>query len=307
MEKNSKIGYGYIIIGIFTWSTIELTIKLIQGESSPISLNFFRFSIGGLVLLLYAFMTKRTTSFFLIIRQYPKYYLPASILGLGVGMMLFAIGTTKTDATMAATIFSSNPIIISLFMVLFRNEKKNPKKIIGIILGFIGVLVIITEFRFSILLRSEFFLGNILVFAGMSLWCIDVVIGKELMKKTIVFKDGEEIKIDSLDFNLVTFICATLIYIPLLFSPNEFQIISQFSWTTWIGMLYLGIITTGLGYILFFKGMNMIEASKGINLFYLKPIFATVLSYFILNEQPSYFLFIGIAIEIVALILFTKE
>jgi len=166
MEKNSKLGYGYIIFGIFTWSTIEITIKLIQSESSPITLNFFRFSVGGLVLLLYSLASKRTKSLIPIIRQYPKYYLPASVLGLVLGMLLFAVGTTKTDASLAATIFSSNPIIISLVMILFRNEKKNLKKVIGIILGFLGVLVIITEFRFEILLNSENILGNQWTFSG---------------------------------------------------------------------------------------------------------------------------------------------
>ncbi|WP_371803483.1 DMT family transporter [Candidatus Lokiarchaeum ossiferum] len=307
MEKKTKIGYGYMIVGIFTWSTIELTIKLIQNESSPITLNFFRFSVGAVILLLYALITKRTRSLVLLIKQYPKYYIPASLLGLVIGMILFAIGTTYTDASFAATIFSSNPIIISLFMILFRNEKKNKKKIIGILLGFVGVLVIVTEFQFKAILNSDFFLGNILVFFGMALWCIDVIIGKELMKKRLVLSSEEDIQIDSLDFNLVTFISATLIYIPLLFYDNQWQIITNFTWTTWIGMLYLGIITTGLGYILFFKGIDMIEASKGINLFYLKPIFATILSYFILNEEPTYFLLIGIVIEIIALLLITRE
>ena len=307
MEKKAKVGYMYIIIGIFTWSTIEITIKLIQSESSPISLNFFRFSIGGLVLILYALISKRTKSLLPLFKQYPKYYLPAAIFGLVAGMILFAIGTAKTEASLAATIFSSNPIIISLFMILCRDEKKNPKKILGIILGFLGVLVIITEFRFGVLFKSEYLIGNILVFAGMSLWCIDVIIGKEIMKKTLKLENNDELAIDSLSFNIVTFISTTVLYVPLLTYLDEWQIISNFSWTTWIGMLYLGIITTGLGYILFFKGMHMIEASKGINLFYLKPIFATILSFIILKEQPTIFLFIGIAIEIIALILITKE
>ena len=71
----------------------------------------------------------------------------------------------------------------------------------------------------------------------------------------------------------------------------EWKNISHYTPTSWLGVLYLGIITGGLGYVLFFKGLKYMEASRGINAFYFKPVIATLLCcYFnmpIRLQQPA--------------------
>ncbi len=324
MSKNSKLGYFYLVLGIFTWSTIELTISEIHEESSPITINFLRFLIGGLVLLFYSLILGKNKSLKLFVKAAPKYYIPASILGLVIGMLLFTYGTTLTTSSLAATIFSSNPIIIAFFIMFKKGETKNATKIIGIVLGFFGVFVIISELNFHDFTNSDYLLGNILVFLGMILWCVDILIGKEIINNPNLFKKRKNVKspdeinevmqiddliiIGNIEFNSITFLCAALCYLPLLFIPQEMMTLQRLSVKAWLGIIYLGVVTAGIGYILFFKGLKMVDASKGINIFYLKPIFATLLAYLINGgDQLSNYLFIGIIIEIIALFLITKE
>ena len=40
-------------------------------------------------------------------------------------------------------------------MIIFQGEKRNPAKLVGIFLGFIGIVIIITEFQFAAFLDSE--------------------------------------------------------------------------------------------------------------------------------------------------------
>jgi drug/metabolite transporter (DMT)-like permease len=106
-----------------------------------------------------------------------------------------------------------------------------------------------------------------------------------------------------MDFNAITFLWSVILNFPFLFIGNELIRIPQYSGLTWGILIYLGIFTGGLGYVLFFKGLQLMEASKGITIFYLKPIIATFLSFLLLHEVPGPSLYIGIVIEIVALFL----
>ncbi len=344
INKN-KLGYLYLFIGIFFWSTIEITLTLIKNENtSPIIINTFRMLIGGIFLLGYITISGRLNQFKQFIRIFPKYYIPAAIIGLVIGQIIYINGTQKTQPELAATIFSSNPIIISLYMMLFQNEKKTKYKIIGVIIGFLGVLLIITELKFDVFLQEEYLVGNLLVFIGMSLWTLDVILGKLIFNKSQNQKEkdteklgennqknkklsnqnknehntldkeeqkrkennNQDIAFDSLDFNAATFIIAGLAMVPFLALPSEIEIIPKMTIKAWMGILWLGIITGGIGYLLFFKGIQDIEASEGINAFYFKPVFSTVLSFLIFGNIPSTIFYIGLIIEIFALVLVSK-
>ena len=305
MAKKLFLSYIYLIIAIFLWATIEIAIKSIQDNTTPILINFLRFFIGGISLLIYKILTRKTLTLKYLIKTFPKSYLIASFFGLTIGMTLFAYGTSMTEPFLAAAIISSNPLLISTYMILFKGEKRSFNKIFGIILGFIGMIMIITEFKFKDFLQMENLLGNILVLVGTALWCIDLIIGKILLEKT---KENEEnTKVTSLDFNIVTFLASSILMIPFLFFPGEFSTLLNHNLDTWLIMLYLGVLATGVSYFLFFKGISKMEASKGINLVYLKPIFATILSFIIFSTSPSLYFYIGCGIEILALIIVSYE
>lgn len=328
--NKKKIGAYLSLLGaVFLFASIEISMKLIQGNTSPLLMNFFRFAIGGITLGIYAILSKKTQSIQKLIHSYPKYYIPASLIGLFGGMFLFTYGTTLTTAPLSAVIISSNPLMISTYMILFQGEKRTTSKIAGIILGFIGMVIIITEFNFSQFLNSDLLLGNVLVLLGTLLWVVDLIIGKILMKKsredpaisdvqpTSDLQSTSEVQsptevqkqtpISSLDYNVVTFLVASLAMLPFLFTLDQLEIILHHSWETWAGLLYLGIFTTGFGYLLFFKGLEGLEASQGSNIFYFKPIFTIGLSFILFSSLPAFSFYIGFAIEIIAIILISKK
>lgn len=302
-QKWNWTGFFYLFIGIFTWATVELTVKLIQANVSAITINFYRVFFGGLVLIIYTIATKQTRSFIYFAKTYPKAYIPATFFGLAFGLVLFFYGVTLTQANLSATIFSANPIVISAFMMSFRGEKRTWNKILGIILGFIGVIIIVTEFNLSALISPENILGNLLVLIGMFMWCIHVIIGKILLSQAPkTDQNGNPIPpITSMIYNSVTFLWGIIMMIPFLFFTDDWQYLFSHSAITWVGLFYLGAITGGFGYVAFFKGLQMMDASKGITMFYFKPVIATILAFFLLNEIPKASLYIGIIIEIFAL------
>ena len=263
-------------------------------------------TIGGLFMLGYLIASKKYTTFILFIKKFAPHLVVASIIGLVFGQIIYIYGTQLTgNSAISATIFSANPIIISFYMIFRHNESKSKWKIGGILLGFLGVLIIMTEMNFTQLFVKDNLLGNLLVFLGMSLWCFDVLISKIIFNRIENEKENENVW-DSLDFNTITFLIAGLGMIPFLLLPGEFHALSQYTVKAWIGVFYLGIVSGGIGYVLFFKGLQKMEASKGINAFYFKPIFATILSFIIFATIPNIYFFIGLTLEMIALYLISK-
>ncbi len=304
MQRTNTIGYVYVFLAILLWSTLEIAIKLIQNTTSAILINLFRWVIGSLFFLVYIKVSRQEKSFWWFFRKYPQWYIPGAFFGLVLGMLGLAWGTTLTDASIAATIVSGNPIIISLYMLTIGKERRTFKKIFGIILGFLGMLIIVTELDFTQFMSKENVIGNLIVLFGMVFWCVHIIIGKRIIGKKL--SEDDAFQISNLDYNGVTFIVAGLLMVPFLLIPGEIATLSLFTWQTWLGMLYLGIFTSGIAYLFFFKGLEKIEASRGINLFYLKPIIATMFAILLIHEIPTLYFFIGIAIEVIALIFISQ-
>lgn len=255
--------------------------------------------------MVYIVISRQTKSLIAFLKKFPGYSLIAGLVGLTLGLNIYFWGISLTNAAYAATIFSSNPIFVSLISIIFLKESKTKKKFIGIFLGFFGVLLIVTELNFKDLFNQEYLLGNLLSFLGMILWIVDIILGKVVLNKSksLNIADGKE----SQNFNAITMIISGITLLPVIFFTDGFQNIHQYSLNTWFLLIYLGIFTAGLGYLFFFKGLNLTEASTGINAFYFKPFIATILSYFIFDYIPSIFLIIGLIIELSAIILVSSS
>ncbi|TFF94669.1 MAG: EamA family transporter, partial [Promethearchaeota archaeon] len=81
----------------------------------------------------------------------------------------------------------------------------------------------------------------------------------------------------------------------------------NYSGYEWFWIIFLGIVSTGLGIWLLFEGINRMEVSKGMSLAFFKPIFATILSFFILSETPTLILLISIILVIISIILINRN
>ncbi len=167
------------------------------------------------------------------------------------------------------------------------------------------MLIIVTDLNFSAFVAVDNVVGNLIVFLGMIMWCINPLIGKKVIGKKL--NESDPHVVSNLDYNGASFLAAGAMMIPFIFVPGEIQLLSAFTWQTWIGIVYLGVFTSGIAYLLFFKGLESMEASRGINLFYLKPVLATILAIVVIHESPSLYFYIGIGIEVVALIFIAHE
>ena len=137
----------------------------------PVSLAFWRWVTVFLILLPFfyeeIFQNKKNFN-----KEFWKLFFLGS-MGCGIcGAFPFIAGMSTTMANMGI-IYTSSPIFIIIFSVMFFKDKINPSRIIGLLLCLIGVLAIISKGEIDLLLNFKFTSGD--------LWMVGAAIGLSLI------------------------------------------------------------------------------------------------------------------------------
>ncbi len=278
--------YIFVFIGVFLFSTLEVISKITADNLSPIVIVTYRFIIGGIVLLPFALKNLKNTE--LNIMNFYKIYLPG-ILNVVISMFFLQLAVYYGKASISAILISSNPLFVSIFARIINNEKLSIKKIIGIILGITGIILIVFSEHFNINQSKNLPLGIFFGIMSSITFALYIILSQKYVKQFGNFV-----------FNSFAFLSGgiTILLLGIIFKmPMTFQLESN----NIIAILYFGIFVTGIAYIFFFEGLKHIPASNGAILFFLKPVSATILSIIFLQEQIHIFQIFGIIIVFISI------
>ena len=188
------------------------------------------------------------------------------LFGVAINQMLFFEGLNLTTPINAAVIMVSNPILVLLFGIFLATERFSTKKGIGVALGALGAIVLITNGG-QVSMNNEYFWGNIMVFINASSYAVYLVLVKPLMQK---YKPITVIS--------WVFLFGILFVIP--FGWSDFQAIQ---WATMpIGILwrvaFVVIGTTFLAYLFNIYGLKTLNPSTVSTYIYLQPVLASIVA-----------------------------
>ncbi|MGB2279310.1 MAG: DMT family transporter [Flavobacteriales bacterium] len=188
------------------------------------------------------------------------------LFGVAINQMLFFEGLNLTTPINAAVIMVSNPILVLLFGIFLATERFSTKKGIGVALGALGAIVLITNGG-QVSMNNEHFWGNIMVFINASSYAVYLVLVKPLMQK---YKPITVIS--------WVFLFGILFVIP--FGWSDFQAIQ---WATMpSGILwrvaFVVIGTTFLAYLFNIYGLKTLNPSTVSTYIYLQPVLASIVA-----------------------------
>jgi drug/metabolite transporter (DMT)-like permease len=255
------MGYFYVYLAIVLFSSIEVVSKFIGSYVDPLNLWLFRLLFAIPTLLPFVRFSKLKS---LSLKDWIN-LIWIGIIPVGIGMSLYHFALANAPANEMAIIFSANPIFVLLFSKLFFKEKFPLRVYIGMILGFAGLTV--TSY-------SSEFKGDIYVFvmiAACALFAILTVFGRSITQNS-----------SSAIFNFMTFVIAVPV---VLIEMAVFKVPIEISFKALPYLAYIGIVTTGIAYLFFFKGISKIGASLGSMAFFVKPWIASLLAFIILSEE----------------------
>lgn len=280
MNSGQKISLKLAIIAVLIASVVgggnSVFVKIALSEIPVFSLNFLRFLLSFLLILPLFLREKRKINkdIFRIILF--------SLLPV-INITLFAFGVKLTTATIAQTLYSTVPIIAGILSFLILKEKIGGGKIVGIVAGFIGALVLV--FLPVIGTPSVFngdLTGNLLIVLAVLSFSAYTVLSKPLHKKySPIF--------------LTTCFMFTSVVVSFFLSLSDFDK-PWWMGVSWVGvssLLYLSVFGTVAYYIIYQYAIKHGTPLIASTVLYLQPIVAFVLAFTLLGEGLTLGFIIG--------------
>ena len=277
MSRRHTIPVLLVFVAL-AWAGSFVVVKAITAEIDPIFLGFLRFSVATPFMLLVLVIQKKKLIWD---RKLMPWIATLGLTGVTLLYIFQFLGVSLTTAATAGVLINTNVIFIALLSVLILKEKLTPKTFCGILLSFIGAIIVVwsRSTDTTIIFSDIFIIGSILIILSAFSWAIYTIIGKKLL--TIY---------DPIEITTTGFLWGTIFYLPLL--PYVYTNWTTISLPGWGAVLYLALICSVFAYLGWYYALKHIQASKAAVYLNLIPLF-TILLALLFGEIPSPTFLIG--------------
>jgi drug/metabolite transporter (DMT)-like permease len=217
-----------------------------------------------------------------------KEYLLFGLTGVALYFGLSNVGLDRSTAGNAALIQAANPAAIALFSFLILKEKITRQRAGGITLSIIGVLLVSGVPSAS---GKSTLVGNLLIVGSVIAWALYTVQGKKLPET-----------IDSISTTTVSFFTGLMWLVPFIFWELSRTGLPVISLSSWLALLFLGLIASALAFFLWNFGLETVEASQAAPFINLIPIIGLVFS-LLVGETVSFIQLLGGLIAIIGVLI----
>ncbi|MEH7351305.1 DMT family transporter [Gottfriedia acidiceleris] len=268
----SKIQF---LLSMVIFGTIGVFIRYIDLASSEIAL--LRGLIGSLFLITYMYISKKKISW--ASAKSNAYILLFSSITLGGNWILLFQAYKYTTVSNAALSYYFAPVFVLILSPFVLKEKLSTKKLICIVIAIFGMLLVVASSGLSTARLEDFI--------GIGYGLLAAMFYASLMLLNKFFKN-----IVGLEITLIQLGTASLLLMPYVFITEGFGILDM-SVSSMPFILILGMIHTGIGFLLFFSGMQKLKGQSIAALSYVDPITSLLISAVFLQEKMTIFQMIG--------------
>lgn len=278
------------LAAVVFWGLSFVASKAVLRELSPITLVFARFALG--VLVLFGLLAARRQ-----LRLPARSALPMLLLmgfdGVFLHQMLQVHGLNLTTAVRTGWLIGLIPLWSALLSALLLHESFGPRKVVGLLLGAAGALLLVTRGKPSLeLLALPSTRGDLLVVASTVNWALYTVLGNRLLKR-----------LGSLPATAWSMLMGWAMFVPLFVQRGGWNELAALSAPGAGAVLFLGICCSGLGYLFWYAALEKVEASVVASFLYLEPLVTFAAAVALLHEPFALSTLLGGAIVLVGVLL----
>ena len=271
------------------WGINFVVVKYATHIFNPVAFTGLRVGTAAVFLLALAFTRGRFT----LPRRDVIGLLLLGVIGNGLYQLFFVHGVARTRAGNAALIVAAAPAFIALFARVRGLERVRRLTLVGIALSVLGVgLVIAGSARPA---NGEVtLLGSTLVFFGVLCWSVYTIMLQPYTKR-----------IDVIRLSAITMVGGA---VPLLIASTPALIATDWSVVGrggWLALFYSSIISMGVAYFFWYRGLRVLGPTRTAVYANLQPIIALAVAWAFLGEIPTVFQGVGAA-TIVAGVFLTR-
>jgi len=266
MRQPKLLDYLLLVILSLIWASAFFNIKIATYSFGPVMIAFLRVFFGSIPVLLLCFYKK------IKIEAFSKdwhWFAMIGFINLVAPFFLIAYGVKSVQSNLAAILMSTTPLSSTILGHFYtKHDKFDFTKTFGILIGFSGILYLFSD---NLLIDDNNFYSALLILLGSTCYVIGGVLTLRISKK----------KNENVTGSIL--IWAIIILIPLAcFIEKPWTLNPSIEST--ISVIYLGIVATGLAWLLRFRILKNNGLIFQSQVSYLIPIFGIILSYIFLDE-----------------------
>jgi len=289
MKEPKILDYALLTLLALIWSSAFFNIKIATYSYGPVTIAFLRTFFGAIPVVGICLVKK------IKIEAFSKdwyWFAAIGMINLVIPFFLIAYGMQKVQSNLAAILMASTPLSATVLAHFFtKNEKINLIKILGVLIGFSGIVFLFSD---NILINENNFTYALLILVGSTFY----VIGGLLTLK-VSDKKNENVTASIL-------IWGTLFLIPITaFTEKPWNLNPSIDST--ISLVYLGVVATGLAWLLRFKILKNNGLVFQAQVAYLIPIFGIILGYIFLKELITPKVLVSVVAVIIGIYLVKKS
>jgi drug/metabolite transporter (DMT)-like permease len=274
-------------IMVIVWACAFPFIKIALDDLSFINLTIMRFVVVCIVLIAILIIWSKQFS-----PIQKKDILPIFLLGF-FGVMVYHFGLNYGEQYIspgaASLIIATIPVIIIILAIIFLKEKLTLKKLSGIVLALCGVLIISLWGTKDASIEINYVFGAVAVFIAAFMGALYTIAGKKLLERYT-----------ALSLTVYAMLLGSIGLIPFL-STSLIEEVSTMSMNSLIAIIFLGVCSTVIGYIIWYVALEIKTASEISVYLYAIPVISTILSYRLFGDEITLLFVLGGILVIVGL------
>lgn len=289
-----KKGYGYIAVAVVMFTSFEVVLKFIAGQINSVQLTLCRFFIGFLFLLPIALHTLKKRRKHLNTESMISFAL-LGLTGVALSMPILHMAVAYTNSSVAAVLFSCNPVFVTFLAFFLLKEPIKPRHIAALSLEVAGTVVMISPWNTRLNMA-----GVLLALLSTLLFSIYGVAGK----RKVAEYGGAVVTCFSFLFgSLIVLVFILISHIPAIADffqgagLSSFANIPIFAGYTLENLPYVLFVSAGvagIGFCAYFLSMEYQPASVVSLVYFFKPALSPLLAWRLHGEVISREMLVGV-------------
>src|SRR3989338_1458926 len=265
MSKSSKAVIA-LLSTVVLWSFSVIIARATVTTTSAMVVLFWRMFFAAIAFLPFFIMRK-------VWRKKDFWYLIKISFLSSINIVFFMWGIQYTSASASQLIYALIPILIVLIETFYHKIKHPIRKLLGVVVGFAGILLIIS---LSILEKGETITGsitgNLAIVLAMLGWLFYILLSKKI-----------SLRFSPVDIGSVSILTTFVVSLPLLYWDFiHGEKVFDFNFTLLLATLFMGVFGTFMTYLLYQYAIKYLSSLTASLSSYIQPVTTTILAMFLL-------------------------
>ncbi|MBS1718115.1 MAG: DMT family transporter [Armatimonadetes bacterium] len=281
MPSGSRINWP-LLITMLLWGYNFVAVKFVYHEISPAAVSMARFVVMYAVLLVVCRIQKTPIS---VDREDRLSILGVGFLSMGIYMIFFLEGMSKSTPAQGAIILACAPIMTNVFAVLAKQERFCLGAFIGALVSFAGVSAVVLKEGF----KPGF--GDILLLLSSAVWSFQAVWSRPYLRKY-----------SSLQLLTASLPGALIPLLPYALLPTLHTNWEGIGFWGWLNFFHVSVLSGAVGFLGFYMGVRQIGASRAMLYQFLVPPMAATFGYLALKMPLEPLQLVGFVLVVAGIV-----